>query len=812
MKYGGLICLSAILASFSALAQSNPVPFVNQPLVPMTLPPSGSSFTLTVNGTGFVSGSVVNWNGAPLTTTFVNGSQLTAAVPASEIASAATASVTVVSPTPGGGTSNTQYFDISSPATQVTLTGLTPYDELVNLSGGYGVSLSTWVAADFNGDGKLDLASFSNLNTANVVIQLGNGDGTFQPPLTYSTDPFSSGPLSGQIAVGDFNGDGKLDLAVSNNCLGYCPTNSTISILLGNGDGTFQAPITTPANNPWNMAVGDFNGDGKLDLVVTSYDAGGTIPLLGPDVPISVYLGNGDGTFQAGATYDVSAFSIVAGDFNGDGKLDLVYLTGQAGGSEQLVFLEGDGDGTFQTPGVSQSVPTTNPSQLVAADLNGDGKLDLLAMDNNYYGLLHLQPREIWSWLGNGDGSFQPAVGTPTLAGPSLLGVRDFNADGKLDVAYTTTSDAPPIVSEVEVLFGNGDGTFGPSGASGGYIAYGAIQGIAGDFNNDGKMDLAVGGSAPSSLTVFLQGQIPGACFSTPVPPVVPSYPLSISFPGWPVGISEGGEAVTLQNCGAAALNLSTIRFTGTNPGDFAETNNCPSSLAVSSSCQINLTFTPLASGNRTASLSVTDNVPGGTQTVVLTGIGVDFSVAPSGPSSASITAGQTATYKVAVAPVGAFNQTVALTCSGAPKMSTCSLSPNSIVLNGSTTTVTVTVTTAGSSASLMPPFGFQPAGGKIALWLAFSGLSGLVLLGSCSRKSRSERFYILALLCVLSIAAVSSGCGGGGSPSSTGTSTSGTSTGGGTPVGNYILTVAGAFTSGSATLTHSTKLTVIVQ
>src|SRR5208337_402275 len=122
------------------------------------------------------------------------------------------------------------------------------------------------------------------------------------------------------------------------------------------------------------------------------------------------------------------------------------------------------------------------------------------------------------------------------------------------------------------------------------------------------------------------------------------------------------------------------------------------------------------------------------------TGIGQDFSVAPSSPSSATVTPGQTAKYTVAVAPGGGFNQTVTLTCSGAPAQSTCSVSPSSVKLNGSAPApVTVTVTTAGTSASLAHPSGFSQAGIRPALWLAFSGLPGLVLLGSLRRSSRKR-------------------------------------------------------------------------
>jgi hypothetical protein len=180
--------------------------------------------------------------------------------------------------------------------------------------------------------------------------------------------------------------------------------------------------------------------------------------------------------------------------------------------------------------------------------------------------------------------------------------------------------------------------------------------------------------------------------------------------------------------------------------------------------------------------------------------------VSPSGSSMATVTPGQTANYTVAVAPRGGFKQRVTLSCSGGPGGSTCAGSPVSVALNGSTSTsVTVTVTTAGTSASLAQPDGFPPAGSnRLALWLALSGFSGLVLLGSrggWSGKRHGRLLYGLAFLCLFSLGIIGSACGGGGA-----------SSGSGTPAGTYNLTVTGTFTSGSTTLTHDTKLTLVVQ
>ena len=238
------------LVSVLSYAQA-PVPFINQPLMPDATAPGGAQFTLTVNGTGFGSNSVVNWNGGGLATQFVSGSQLSAAVPASDIATNTTASVTVTNPGPGGGTSNVVFFPVTAN---------------VGHSIGFGLALSPAVGpepyslavGDFNGDGKLDLAvaNYGGYGFPSTVsILLGDGRGNF----TLASSPAAGdSPLS--VAVGDFNGDGNLDLAVANE-VGGC-----VSPVGGRHRRTFtltSSPDT--GDGPGSLAVGDFNGDDKLD-------------------------------------------------------------------------------------------------------------------------------------------------------------------------------------------------------------------------------------------------------------------------------------------------------------------------------------------------------------------------------------------------------------------------------------------------------------------------------------------------------------------------------------------------------------------
>jgi hypothetical protein len=240
---------------------------------------------------------------------------------------------------------------------------------------------------------------------------------------------------------------------------------------------------------------------------------------------------------------------------------------------------------------------------------------------------------------------------------------------------------------------------------------------------------------------------------------------------------------------------------------DFGVLNACGSSVAAGTSCSIGVFFDPTASGSRAGTLTVTDNAGSSPQTVMLTGMGQDFSLASGSSATATISPGQTATYSLIVAPGGGFNQTVSLGCSGAPAQSTCSVSPSSIKLSGtSSSAVMVTVTTAGSAMGTVEPLGALPSG-KFGLWAALAGTLGLATLGSLGGLRREVRRrlvpYGLAFLCLFCLGIATSACGGGSSSNSGG---------GGTQAVSYTLTVTGTFTSGSTTLSQTTKLTLVVQ
>jgi hypothetical protein len=291
--------------------------------------------------------------------------------------------------------------------------------------------------------------------------------------------------------------------------------------------------------------------------------------------------------------------------------------------------------------------------------------------------------------------------------------------------------------------------------------------------------------------------------------------PLNLTFPGQYVKNSGPTQTVTLTNTGTVTLAITNVAVSPADFGMVTTQTPCGSSLAAGSSCTIGVFFDPTATGPRTGTLTVADNAAGSPQMVTLTGTGQDFAVAvpPSGSATATVAPGQTANYTIAVTPGGGFDQTVALSCSGAPPQSACSLSSSSVALHGSTSSVTVAVRTAGTTARLAYPAGFPPASGTLALWLTLSGCSGLVL-GSCgrSRKRHGRLLYGLAFLCLFSLGITFSSCGGGSTGTGGTTTSSSPPPATSTPAGSYDLTVTGTFISGSTTLTHATKLTLVVQ
>jgi hypothetical protein len=346
------------------------------------------------------------------------------------------------------------------------------------------------VAADVNGDHKQDLLvgntciGNNDCTSGSVAVMLGNGNGTFQPAVLYAT----GGPSRPAIAVGDVNGDGIPDLVVTN-CLTqtdpFCEgPEGAIGVLLGNGDGTFQPAVNynTAGPDPWSVALADLNGDKKLDLVVANRGSS-TVP-----GSVSVLLGNGDGTFQAAHTFGLlPAFSVAVADVNADDKPDLVVASNDG---TVNIFI-GKGDGTFDPP-TEYGTGGQDTWSVAVMDLNGDGKLDLaVANACQLSGCAPTAQGTVGVLLGNGDGTFQPAVAFPSGAAASVsVTIADLNGDLKPDLLIAN-SDGNANVGSVTVLVGNGDGSFLPAVT---YSSNGeaATSVTAADFNGDGRLDLAV--------------------------------------------------------------------------------------------------------------------------------------------------------------------------------------------------------------------------------------------------------------------------------------------------------------------------------
>ena len=664
--------------------------------------------------------------------------------------------------------------------------------------------------ADFNGDGKIDVA-FVNDNANLAGVLFGNGDGTFGAELLFGTE---NGPVS--LTAADFNGDGKLDL-VTENYYG------SVGVLLGNGDGTFQArPDYTVQGEPTGAAIGDFNGDGNPDMAVAVLC---DIYAFCTSRSVNIFLGNPDGTFSAAANYavqditvqtynaPVGASSIVAADLNHDGKLDLVVANFQSISGNNILgisVLLGNGDGTFQThtdyagAEASQSIGDTLDGASVAiADLNGDGHLDIVATGPEVGAVV---------WLGNGDGTFRTGVQySNTGGGSSAIAVGDFNGDGKPDIAVTNgaqyelythdgMASSAGVGTTVSVLLGHGDGTFGPPVAYA--TAFDPESISVGDVNGDGKLDLVVLGALPvccdqgTPLTILL-GNGDGTFQKAMEFPIEEAYYPWDWFQPVPVALGDfnlDGRLDVVVGSGPANAMIGLLRGNGDGtfqPPTTYGTGTDPYMIAVG---DFNHDGKPDLA---------TSNMVSGTVSVLHNIQGSDFSVQVAGVSP--MTWGQSASSTVTITSILGYSNSVALTCavsltSGSGTAPTCALSPASVQLAATgTATSTLTISSSVSAAAFNDaPFG-QDGGKRYALWLSISGLAFALACTTRMHKSKCVGLFAGALLAVVLFQSACGGSSGGGTPG-----------GGGNPPSSATYTVTVTATSGS--LIRNTALTVTVQ
>ena len=566
------------------------------------------------------------------------------------------------------------------------------------------------VAGDFNNDGYLDFAVLSN--SSEVQTFLGNADGTFTPGPT-STLTGGSGGVSGPMATLDLNGDGNLDLVIQNsNAHG-------VQIMLGNGDGNFTQKGSAYGSSlsvTWYLAVGDFNGDGIPDFAYWD-------PYF---KAIMICLGKGDGTFS-GPTYAMVGVSlddvadIEVADFNGDGKLDLA--VSEEDQSAVLVFL-GNGNGTFTeattTANLSGGYPVSMPGKIAIADFNGDGKADIAVTEAGFASTVQL-------FIGHGDGTF--TMGTPVSTGLSVassypagrLAVGDFNGDGKADIVVNAQEAWPISTSDLAILFGNGDGTFGTPNIFSEASEYSEGL-VVGDFNSDGISDLARVNS--SSITI-ISGTAVAASKTTPI--ITWAAPASI-FTG-------------------TALSATQLNATASVPGTFTYTPAAGTVLAAGKQT-LSVVFTPTDS---TAYNSTSDSV----LLVVTPAIPPSYTFTP---SSLSVVGSSTITLALVSTN---YAGTVSFTTS------ISSMDGNAADLSASAPSVTLTTNGKGSAVLTIMASSRAASHPPMAPWISGATLAfGAVLLGAPVAARRKQVLAVLLtaaaiILMGFSVACGSSGTGG---------------------------------------------------
>ncbi len=436
---------------------------------------------------------------------------------------------------------------------------------------------------DFNGDGKLDFATANyGLNISTVSIRLGDSAGNFSgsTEVSVGTNPRS-------VAVGDFNGDGKLDIATANS------VDATVSIRLGNGAGNFSGSTEVSVGfGPQSVAMGDFNNDGKLDFVTANQASNN----------VSIRLGDGAGGFTSPATAEVVLggfvfpISVATGDFNGDGKLD--FATANQGTNNVSIRL-GDGAGGFTSPAPPEVSVGSSPYSVAAGDFNGDGKLDFVAANKN--------SNTVSIRLGDGAGGFTSPA-TPEVSvgsNPFSVAIGDFNGDGKRDFVAANYN-----ASTVSIRMGNGAGGFTTPATPEMSVGSQPYSIAVGDFNSDSKLDFITANELSAGVTIGLNN-----CLSN-TPPTI-SAQVGITMPG---GVIFPSQQIATVNDLESGANGVTITVNG---GSSATVNGITVWNIVNSSGTViaDISVATCTSGSVNFTLAATDG--NGATTTATLGVGV---------------------------------------------------------------------------------------------------------------------------------------------------------------------------------------------
>jgi hypothetical protein len=670
--------------------------------------------------------------------------------------------------------------------------------------------------ADFAGDSKLEIATVNQSNNG-VQIFHGNGDGSFSLGAYYPT-----GGTQGLVIVsGDFNKDGFPDLAVAN----YGSDN--VSVLLNDGTGAFLTAVTYPTSgHNESIVAADVNNDGILDLVVTEYNPG----------VVAVLLGNANGTFQPASTPSF-AFNylgnLALGDLDGDGKLDLAVAVDDPVAGTGLAVAKGNGDGTFQ-PAVFYSTTLQNltlvqpiPGDVKMIDLNGDGKLDLVYSNKAYgtVGVLYNTGTNPFA-----AGMFYDPVEYPAGSEVYALALVDVNQDGAVDVVAANNNYAgatvllnasgnvstlasslsPAAVSQPVTLTATvaasvrgvtaiptGSVTFSDGSTS---LGAAALTGGVASFTTSA---LAIG---THSLTAQYGGD---ANFHSSASTAF-SQVVTITSDSAALGSSLNPAAVTQSVKFTAAITPTVSGVTAVPTGSVTFFDGSASLGAVTLTAgAAALSTSSLASGTHTITAqyggdaNFTASTSSALSQVVVT---PDYALGANSITD-TVIAGTSASYTINVTPSNGYNGTVTLRCGTLPSKAQCTFNPTFVTPAGAAVHATLTISTAAATtASMSAPArpNSKPGATTFLASLTGLGLFGLVLAGNGSKRNRRKLVLFGILLLVMTFTLI--GCGGSNSSNSTPPTQVP-----GTPAGSYTVAVTGTGT-GTGTPTHSMNLTLVVQ